>query len=194
MKKRREALFERITQRPEGGEDNLLIANNGGRVGKATMDPPALAQPERAVFGSGIADRNHQVKISTLEFIGMLGATGMLDADLCEHLQRQGVDNSGWPGAGTESLPVCTQAGVDDGLRHLRAAGVPRAEEKDFALLTGHVYRISSSRKLIPVKHQASQAAVSVSVRKVVISAGEGMRPNDTSFSLITSPGVDMML
>lgn len=37
-------------------------------------------------------------------------------------------------------------------------------------------------------------SAVSALVRKVVISAGEGIRPEETTFSLMTSPGVDMML
>jgi hypothetical protein len=57
---------------------------------------------------------------------------------------------------------------INDRLGHLTAAGVAGAEEEDFAL----------------------HSSINAFVRKVVISASLGTRPAQTTFSLMTRPGV----
>src|SRR5450759_1748882 len=82
------------------------------------------------------------------------------------------MDGSSRLGAGAGSLPRFAQAGIDDRLGHLGAAGVAGAEEEDFLF------------------HSAASALV----RKVVISASLGTRPAETTLSLMTNPGVARIL
>ena len=96
----------------------------------------------------------------------------MLDADLGQRANRVWMDVARRFCSGGNRLPFVPQPRVDDGLSHLRAGGIARAQEEDFAL---HARGVSRSRAL---------------TIQVVTSAWLGMRPALTSCSLITRPGV----
>ncbi len=76
------------------------------------------------------------------------------------------------PGTCAEGLPGIRQAGVDERLGHLRGGGIAGAKEEDSLF----------------------HSSIMALTRKVVISASLGMRPAETSFSLMTRPGVIMSL
>jgi len=136
------------------------------------MDDDPFSEPGRTFFPCEIADGHDQVKIFILELSHIFGTACVDYADLCQGSQGFGVNKSDGPSTCTDSLPSISQPGVDDNLCHLGAAGISAAQEQDLIF----------------------QAPTRAFVRKVLISTSLGMRPLQTTFSLITKPGVDKML
>jgi hypothetical protein len=124
-------------------------------VGKTVMEAFPLSEPDGAFLGGGIANCDNEVEVRVSEFIRLLRATLVPDADFPECFERFGVDIARRLRPCADRFPLVSHTGVDDGLGQLRAARVAGAEEKDFTFLVHRLiilpaYCIASMMSGIP--------------------------------------------
>src|SRR3990167_8849402 len=142
----RHLLGDVIAHGAEEGHHFVVRAGGLGRIGEAEVDTLALPspsrwsgdrQPHRTLLRRRVAHRHHEIERHGAEFVGVLGAPVVFNADFVEDAQGIGVDVTGRFRPGADGFPLVAHPGVDDGLGHLRAAGVSSAEEEDFAFHYG---------------------------------------------------------
>src|SRR3990172_7028472 len=130
---RGETLEHPIADLAEGRHAVVIRAGGLGRSRKTEVNPAADPQPQRALLRRRVADRHHQVEWDVAHLVDGLRASEMLDADLGQGADGQGMDVTRRVRAGGLRLPLATLARVDDGFGHLRAGGGSSAQEEDTA-------------------------------------------------------------